>query len=104
MQKKNIHNLLSRKWLILLCFMLLPTILEASDLDDNRTSFYHQVKVLSYEKKSTSVSSNFYYGAKLQLANGAIVELDNNSSYNTYQSQQTKWGYINFGDYLRQYP
>ena len=98
MQKRIIHNLLSRKWLILLCFMLLPTILEASDLDDNRTSFYHQVKVLSYEKKSTSSDgrSNLYVGAKLQLSNGAIVELDKYSEYNTYVGEYLIWGYIHF--------
>ena len=94
MQKRIIHNLLLRKWLILLCFMLLPTILEASDLYDNRTSFYHQVKVLSYEKKSTYGSSNFYDGAKLQLANGAIVELDKYSGYTTYVGEDVMWGYI----------
>ena len=105
MQKKNIHNLLSRKWLILLCLMLLPTILEASDLFDNRTSFYHQVKVLSYEDIDKYSSENgyltLYKGAKLQLPNGAIVELDNSSTYNTWQARQTytEWGYIDFFGY-----
>ncbi len=96
MQKRIIHNLLSRKWLILLCFMLLPTILEASDLTDNMTSFYHQVKILAYKKISKTENLTRYAGAKLQLANGAIVELDNYSSYDAFQYQQTKWGYIEF--------
>lgn len=101
--QKNIHNLPSRKWLILLCFMLLPTFLEASDLTDmadNRTSFYHQVKILSYEEINKNSSENGYLtsykGAKLQLPNGAIIELNNGSTYYTWQSLQpdTKWGYI----------
>ena len=48
MQKRVIHNLLLRKWLILLCFMLLPTVLEAYWFDERVTNrhiypdgFYH---------------------------------------------------------------
>lgn len=93
MQKRIIHNLLSRKWLILLCFMLLPTVLEAYWFDE-RSSFYEQVTVLSYKKKRTYESSTFYNGAKLQLLNGAIVELDEYSEYSTYVNGNTRWGQI----------
>ena len=98
MQKRIIHNLLSRKWLILLCFMLLPTVLEAFDWADNRTSFYKQVTVLSYKSKSTNdkngSSYNQYMGAKLRLSNGAIIELSEYDSYVTFVSGSTHWGYI----------
>lgn len=99
MQKRIIHNLLSRKWLILLCFMLLPTVLEAFDWADNRTSFYKQVTVLSYKSKSTNdkngSSYNKYMGAKLRLSNGAIIELSEYGSYETFVSGSTHWGNIN---------
>lgn len=90
--QKNIHNLLSRKWLILLCLMLLPTILEAYDSYYYRSSFYEQVTIISYKSKKRNGNSTFYKGAKLLLSNGINVELDALSSYNTYIPANPMYG------------
>lgn len=96
MQKRIIHNLLLRKWLILLCFMLLPTLTKADSND--RSSFYKQVTILSYKSKRRNGNSTFYKGAKLQLSNGINVELDALSSYTTYipGNPMYGWGDIMF--------
>ena len=98
MQKRIIHNLLLRKWLILLCFMLLPTVTKADSND--KSSFYKQVTILSYKSKRRNGNSTFYNGAKLQLSNGINVELDALSSYTTYipANPMYGWGDIMFNN------
>ena len=92
MQKTFAHPWAFVQWFILLCFIILPSQMMAGSKEES--AFYQQVTVLSYTSKSTSGNSTFYYGAKLKLSNGTSVELDKNSSYDTYINGTTRWGYI----------
>lgn len=102
MQKK-LPLIMLHKWLILLCLIFLFVTVKASDVGTNRSAFYHQVKVLSFKEIRTSSDGSLtsFYGPKLQLSNGAIVEIPYTSShYSTFAlTGGGMWGDISLFGY-----
>lgn len=93
MQKRIIHNLLSRKWLILLCFMLLPTIFLKASRADERSSFYKYITLASFKSRFISGNYTYYYGALLVMSYGTI-ELGEHSYYKTYVNGDIEQGIV----------